>query len=248
MAVAGGLAGTAEGHRVQDGYVVLHHRRFADDDAGGMVEQDAAADRRRRMDVHAEADADLALEEQGQRVAPLPPQPVRHPVRLQGMETLEEKKRRGEVLAGRIAAVGGDDVAHRAVENVRVVRHGVVDDVADEHGRQHRIVELAGQPKGERGAEAGVVQDGGVEVAAEDRLFVRLGCGLLAHRAPHGLAVRARLTNRCVAERIARRTVFRGVLRHGGKSGDGAAPFQPLDPAKNRSSAGSRAKRRPCVY
>ena len=48
MAIAGLLAGAAEGDALQDRHVVLDHRRLADDQAGGVVEEDALADPRRR--------------------------------------------------------------------------------------------------------------------------------------------------------------------------------------------------------
>ena len=51
VAVAALLAGAAERHVLQHGDVVLDHGRRADDKAGRMVEEDAAADPRRRVDV-----------------------------------------------------------------------------------------------------------------------------------------------------------------------------------------------------
>jgi hypothetical protein len=86
VTVAAGFTGTAQGDRLQDRDVVLHHRRFTDHDAGGVVEHDAAADGRRRVDVHAEGDGNLILQVDSQRLPPLLPQPVTDTVSLQRME------------------------------------------------------------------------------------------------------------------------------------------------------------------
>ena len=51
MAVAGLVAGAAERDAMQQRAIVADHRRLADDDASGMVEHDALADARRRMNV-----------------------------------------------------------------------------------------------------------------------------------------------------------------------------------------------------
>ena len=99
------------------------------------------------------------------------------------MEALEVQKRRGEVFARRIAAEGGNDVRQGAVQDAVVIGHRLADDVANEHGGQHRIVQLACQPEGQRGAEAVVVEDRGMEVAAEDGF---LGC-FRSRFSPHGV-------------------------------------------------------------
>ena len=51
MAILVFLAGAAEGDAVQDRDVVLDHGRLAADEPGSMVEEDAAADAGRRIDV-----------------------------------------------------------------------------------------------------------------------------------------------------------------------------------------------------
>ena len=58
---------------------------------------------RRRMDVDLEQLRHAALQVEGQRLAALAPQPVRHAVGLQGQEALEEQERLHVALAGRVA-------------------------------------------------------------------------------------------------------------------------------------------------
>src|SRR5215469_11675204 len=51
MAVAVLLSGTAKSHVLKYGYAVLDDRGFADHESGGVVEENAAADARRGIDV-----------------------------------------------------------------------------------------------------------------------------------------------------------------------------------------------------
>ena len=104
------LAGAAERHVVQDRHVVLDHRGLADHQAGRVVEEDAAADARRRMDVGLEHRRGTALQVVGEVLAALAPQPVRQPVRLDGVEALEIEHRLDEAVGRRIAVEGRDDV------------------------------------------------------------------------------------------------------------------------------------------
>src|SRR5688572_7880234 len=51
MPVAGLLAGAAERHFLHKRHIVLDHRGLADDDAMRMIDEDAAPDARRWMDI-----------------------------------------------------------------------------------------------------------------------------------------------------------------------------------------------------
>ena len=84
-------------------HVVFNHRGLSHYDACSMVEHDAAAEARRRMHVHTETRADLALEKRGKGTTVITPQPVRNPLRLQRMKSLEEQECGDQVVAGRIA-------------------------------------------------------------------------------------------------------------------------------------------------
>ena len=78
--------------------------------------------------------------------------------------------------------------------------------------RQHGIVQFARKPKGECGAETVVVENGGVEVAAEDGFLGSLRLGFAAHRIPDGRLVE-RLSG-AVAVQQGIRLYFDGVA-HG---------------------------------
>ena len=62
MAIARLFTGTAEGNVLQNRHIIFHHRGFPDHNAGGVVEHDAVADARRRMDIHRKGDRNLVLQ------------------------------------------------------------------------------------------------------------------------------------------------------------------------------------------
>src|SRR5690554_69437 len=55
VAVAAFLAGTAQGHALENRNVVAHHGGLANDDTGAVVQHDAAADPAGRVDVYRQA-------------------------------------------------------------------------------------------------------------------------------------------------------------------------------------------------
>ena len=73
MAVAALGARAAQRHALQHGDVVADHRCLADDDAGAVVDEDALADARGRIDVDLEHLGHAALQVEGQRLAALVP-------------------------------------------------------------------------------------------------------------------------------------------------------------------------------
>ena len=107
MPVAALLAGAAQRHPLQDRHVVLDHRRLADHDPGPVVDQDPPPDPRRRMDVEPEHLRAARLQRQGEVPAPFRPVPVRRPMRLQRLVSLEEQE------WGDVVGAGGVAVAHR---------------------------------------------------------------------------------------------------------------------------------------
>src|SRR5690242_14322914 len=63
MPIADFLAGTPERHRLQHRHVVLDHAGLAYDNAGRMIDENAAAYTRGRMDVDCENFGDATLQE-----------------------------------------------------------------------------------------------------------------------------------------------------------------------------------------
>src|SRR5690606_11732690 len=124
VAVTAGLAGSAERDAMQDRDVVLDHRRLADDETGGVVEEDALADARRRVDVGWEHGGGPALQVKREILAAVIPEPMRPAVCLDGVKTLEVENRQDEAVAGRVAVVIGLDVdAHGRRPGRIVVYH-----------------------------------------------------------------------------------------------------------------------------
>lgn len=71
------LAGATEGDAVKDRHVVFDQRGLADHKAGGVIEEDAAADLRGRIDVGLEFRRRAALDVIGEILAAVVVEPVR---------------------------------------------------------------------------------------------------------------------------------------------------------------------------
>src|SRR5579863_9333647 len=82
------FAGATERHTVQHRNIVADLRRLADDHSGGVIEENAATDLRRRMDVALERRRYAALQVKPKIAAALVPQPMHQAVRRYGLEAL----------------------------------------------------------------------------------------------------------------------------------------------------------------
>src|SRR5262249_15268890 len=97
------FARSAQSDFMQDGDVVFYDGRLADDDARAVIDQDARADPRRRMDIDAKGLRDAVLEMGGQRFPSPPPKPVGDPVRLQRVKPLVIEKGLHVAMGGWVA-------------------------------------------------------------------------------------------------------------------------------------------------
>ena len=105
---------------MQNRHLVAHPGRLADNQPGGVIEHNALTEARGRVNIHAEFGADSILEEQGQGLPALIPQPVRHAMRLQGVKTLVVQKGDVQLMGCRVAVqhrqqIGAHGVRNRAV-------------------------------------------------------------------------------------------------------------------------------------
>src|SRR5882672_11952244 len=87
------LAGAAERDAVQDRNVVFDQSGLAAHEAGGVIEEDAAADPGGRVDVGLEYCRRATLQIIGEILAAFLIEPMRQPMGLQRMETLEVEQR-----------------------------------------------------------------------------------------------------------------------------------------------------------
>ena len=184
MAVPVLLAGAAERHAVQDRDVVLDHRGLADHEAGGVVEEDAAADPRGRMDVALEHRRRAALQIEREILAALAPEPVRQPMRLDGVEALVIEHRLDEAVGGRIAVDRRDDVGAERLADRRLVLQRVGIGLPDQFGRDVGMVEPLADAVHDRRLERVVVQDGRVDEGRELGLAAHDLLGLAADARP----------------------------------------------------------------
>ena len=136
MTVAALLAGAAERHVLEHRHVVLDHRGRADHEAGGVVEEDAAPDPGRRMDVGLEHFRRPALEIE-REILPVPaPQPMREPVGLDGVEAFEIEHRLERPGAGGIAVHDRADIGPESFAERRIVRESLEKGLLDDVGAQ----------------------------------------------------------------------------------------------------------------
>ena len=170
VAVAALLAGTAQGHGVEDRHVVLDHRGRADHEAGGVVEEDAPADPRGRMDVALEHLRDPALEVEGEVAPAAVPDMVGEAVGLQRVEALEVQDRLQCPERRRIPVDHRADIGAERLPDPRIRRDRLVEGVGDEFGRQRRVPEPGRDPVGDRAFQGGVVQDRRDDEGGELRL------------------------------------------------------------------------------
>src|SRR4051812_11672979 len=126
MAILVLLAGPAQRDVVQDGDIVLDDRGLADYKTCGMVEEDAATDLRRRIDVGLEHRRRAALQIIGKILAALLVEPVRQAVGLNGMKTLEVEQGIDEAHRRRIAIIDGDEVGAKGVADIGIVTKRLV--------------------------------------------------------------------------------------------------------------------------
>jgi len=107
--------------------IIANHRRLADDDAGGMVEHDALADHRGRVDVDLQEARGQALQIQGKVLAAGLPQRVRDAIGLERMKALEIEQGLDQAARGRVAfdrghEVGAERLAERGIRGEHLVK------------------------------------------------------------------------------------------------------------------------------
>src|SRR5580704_1225175 len=104
------LAGAAQCHVVQHRHIVADFRGFTDDKASGVIEENATADFRGRMDIALEHYRASALQIEREISAVLLPKPMRQPVGLNGMKALVVEHRLDQPMGRRIAVRGGHQI------------------------------------------------------------------------------------------------------------------------------------------
>ncbi len=169
---------------MQHGNAILDDGRFADHHAGAVVDEDAFADHRAGMDVEPEQRARAALQVVGQRLAALHPEPVGHPIGLQGMVALEPEQRIEMGSAGGVTLGDSHDVGPRGEPDALIGGQRLIEGLADQRRRHLGRASEPGQMIAQRVLEPGLAQDRGVEGASQNRLGGRSREGRLANPAP----------------------------------------------------------------
>ena len=134
MAVACLLAGATERHVMQNRDIVLDHGGFTDHEAGGVVEENAAANPRGRMDIALEHRRRPALQVVGEIPTPFVPEPMGEAMRLDCVKALEVKDRLEKAVGRRIAVEGRNDVSAKGRADRSIVIERIRVGLADQFG------------------------------------------------------------------------------------------------------------------
>ena len=126
-----------------------------------MVDEDALADARGRVDVDVEHRRGEALQIEREIPPPGPQQRMGQAIGLQGVEALEIEHRLDQPHARGIAIGDGHDVGAERLADRRIARDRIVEDLADQRGGDIGVVEPRGDAMGDRAFERLVVEDGG---------------------------------------------------------------------------------------
>ena len=161
------LAGAAQGHVVQYRDIVADLRGLADHKPGGMIEENAAADLGRGMDVALEHRRRAALQIQREIAPALVPQPVHQPVRLDGMKTLVVEHRLDHPVGRRIAVDSRHEVGAERLAERRNILERLGIGLPDQFARHRRMVEPLGQPVDHGRLQRVVMQNGRIDEGRE---------------------------------------------------------------------------------
>ena len=104
------LARAAESDPMEHRDVVADDRGLPNHDPRTVVDEDARADARGRMDVYVEDHGDPVLEVEGEGMPALLPKPMGDSMGLEGVEALEMEEGLGEAPRGRIALHHGGEI------------------------------------------------------------------------------------------------------------------------------------------
>ncbi|MGY4311762.1 hypothetical protein ACVWW1_001065 [Bradyrhizobium sp. JR3.5] len=129
---------------MQDRDIVVDDGRLAADEAGGMVEEDAAADPGRRIDVGLEHCRRAALQVEGKILAALLIEPVRETMGLQRVEALEVEQGIDEARGRGIAIIDGDEIGPEGVADIGLIAQCLAKGLADQVARQRGVIEPLG--------------------------------------------------------------------------------------------------------
>jgi len=109
---------------------------------------------------------------------------VGHAVGFEGVKTLEIQKRRGEVIAGGIPLIGGEDIAAGAFDNGGILRKRLIQHLAQHQRRGDIAAEFVGEVKTEGCRHGLVVENGGVEKTRQHRLLFYQFAGFNQYSVP----------------------------------------------------------------
>jgi hypothetical protein len=167
--------------------IVLDHRSFADHDGMGMIDHDAAADPGCGMDVRREDDRRPALQVIGEVAPPHVPQPMRHPIGLKCLISLEIEQRLYIAVARRITVIHGKDVDPGGLRDLGFGLERILEGLHDKLAADVGIAEPDCQALAQRPLEAVMVEHRPEHEASHARIIGDDRFRLLAYAMPDGV-------------------------------------------------------------
>ena len=187
MPVARLLAAAAKRHAMQQRAMIADDGRLADDDARCMVEHQAFADPRGRMDIDREDARALALEIESEILPPFDPQRMGKAVRDERMEALEVEQRLDIAMARRVAIVDGREVRAEAVPDLGAGAQDILERMANEARVDVRMIETLRKAMADGVLETLVAQYGRIVETSERALGSHNSLRLRADGLPDGI-------------------------------------------------------------
>src|SRR5512144_2272879 len=167
------LAGTAERHVMQNRNIIFDDSGFADNQSGRMIEENAAPDFRRRIDIALEDGRRPALKVEREVFPALSVKPMREAMRLDGVEALVVEHRFNKTAGRRIPIDGRDNVGAEGFAKRRLILERVIIGLADHVGRDVGVIQTLAHSMRNRGLKRVVMEDVFIDEGGELRLAVR---------------------------------------------------------------------------
>src|SRR4029078_651961 len=151
MAVFVLLTRAAKRHVMQDRDIIFDDGGLADDQHGRMIEENAATDFRRRIDIAPEDRSCAALKVEREVLAAFSIEPVREAMRLNGVEALVVQHGLYKASGRETPIDGADNVGTEEFAKHRLVVERIAIGLADHIGRYVGVIQPLADAEGQRG-------------------------------------------------------------------------------------------------
>mmetsp|Transcript_12309 Transcript_12309/g.35044 ORF Transcript_12309/g.35044 Transcript_12309/m.35044 type:complete len:334 (-) Transcript_12309:422-1423(-) len=171
-------------HMMQQRHIIANHRRLTNHHTRRVIDHQSLAQRRTGVDIDVKHLRHPGLQRHRQALPVILPHPVRYPLHLNRLKTLEKAKPVQIRLARRIPVKHSVEIRDARLCQTRVVPVRVQNQPRHLHTQQRRVRQLVGQQERQTLLQTTVHNDGHVEKARQHRLLLRRPLCLPNHRLP----------------------------------------------------------------